>query len=417
MKMLWGLVFLAGYCLAQEMRYDGYHQVLLHTDHEWQFDILRHLQANGKAVLWEDYRPANGEFDILLAPEGVQSTLNVLAASGMQPKVLEVDFQKTVEAELAKAKDHRAYDPNNFNTLEDIYSEISRLANSECPSGFTCSVRSIGTTYGGNDIRIISVTQGSGRRAIWYDSLIHAREWLAGSTGMRILAQLMTGYGSDSDATNILNNYDFHYVPVLNPDGYAYTWESSSTRFWRKNRSPNSGSSCLGTDLNRNADGPWNAGGSSSNPCSDTYHGSSANSELETQAYQAEITRLGNVDLAISIHSYARMYLVPYGTNQIYPNCNQYPDYADLNGNAAAAVAAIHQVSPGTGWVHGDVCSTIYIASGSSMDWAKLRGGVKYVSTPELRGTSFAPPVSEITPSFNENYAALAAMVNYISRH
>ena len=31
------------------------------------------------------------------------------------------------------------------------------------------------------------ITKGSRRQAVWIDSLIHAREWLAGATNMRIL--------------------------------------------------------------------------------------------------------------------------------------------------------------------------------------------------------------------------------------
>ena len=35
---------------------------------------------------------------------------------------------------------------------------------------------------------------------------------------------------------------------------------------WRKNRAPNQGSSCVGTDLNRNFGYYWYTGGSSNSP-------------------------------------------------------------------------------------------------------------------------------------------------------
>ena len=64
---------------------------------------------------------------------------------------------------------------------------------------------------------------------------------------------------------------------------YLYTW--SNTRLWRKNRSPApAGSTCIGTDLNRNFNDHWGQGGSSTSPCSDTYMGASAGSEPEVQA-------------------------------------------------------------------------------------------------------------------------------------
>ena len=39
---------------------------------------------------------------------------------------------------------------------------------------------------------------------------------------------MLTSYGSDDDATHLLDNYDFHIVPVMNPDGYDYTWTNVS---------------------------------------------------------------------------------------------------------------------------------------------------------------------------------------------
>ena len=78
-----------------------------------------------------------------------------------------------------------------------------------------------------------------------------------------------------------------------------YSWDGD--RLWRKNRRVNSGTSCRGVDLNRNYNDHWNEarnkkknrtrhrlyaffkGGSSNNPCSETFHGAFAASEPETQ--------------------------------------------------------------------------------------------------------------------------------------
>lgn len=43
---------------------------------------------------------------------------------------------------------------------------------------------------------------------------------------------------------------------------------------WRKNRSPNNGSKCKGTDLNRNFKHKWSTVGVSRDPCSEIYSGS-----------------------------------------------------------------------------------------------------------------------------------------------
>ena len=53
---------------------------------------------------------------------------------------------------------------------------------------------------------------------------------------------------------------------------------------WRKTRSSNPGSRCVGTDPNRNWGYRWGGEGASASPCSETYRGSRAFSEPETES-------------------------------------------------------------------------------------------------------------------------------------
>lgn len=78
-------------------------------------------------------------------------------------------------------------------------------------------------------------------------------------------------------------------------------------RYWRKNRRVNAGSTCRGVDLNRNFGFKWNTGGSSNDPCSDTYHGGNADTEPETRAVQnAILAKSGQWDAFVTIHSYGQ---------------------------------------------------------------------------------------------------------------
>jgi murein tripeptide amidase MpaA len=36
---------------------------------------------------------------------------------------------------------------------------------------------------------------------------------------------MITEYGTDEDVTRYLDNYDFHFIPVMNPDGYKHSWD------------------------------------------------------------------------------------------------------------------------------------------------------------------------------------------------
>lgn len=62
--------------------------------------------------------------------------------------------------------------------------------------------------------------------------------------------RLIRGYNKDRDTTTLLNTYDFIVLPVLNVDGYNYSWEKD--RMWRKTRSldPNNNNKrCVGADV------------------------------------------------------------------------------------------------------------------------------------------------------------------------
>ena len=68
---------------------------------------------------------------------------------------------------------------------------------------------------------------------------------------------------------------------MANPDGYTYSRDKD--RLWRKTRSPNKGTSCVGTDPNRNFGYRWQAGDHlTRHPCSHTYRGAQPFSEVET---------------------------------------------------------------------------------------------------------------------------------------
>lgn len=62
-------------------------------------------------------------------------------------------------------------------------------------------------------------------------------------------------------------------------------------------------------DLSAICPGP----GASSYPCSDSYHGPSANSEIEVKNVVNLIQSHGNFKAFISVHSYSQLLMYPYG--------------------------------------------------------------------------------------------------------
>ena len=126
---------------------------------------------------------------------------------------------------------------------------------------------------------------------------------------------------------------------MVNPDGYLYT--QTDNRLWRKTRKPN-GNGCFGTDANRNFGFHWGTGGSSSDPCSDTYMGSEPFSEIETANMRDWLT--ANKDMIKfynNVHSYSQLILLPWGWGYDEPENND--DLYRVATLANDALFAVHQ--------------------------------------------------------------------------
>jgi murein tripeptide amidase MpaA len=145
-------------------------------------------------------------------------------------------------------------------------------------------LETIGQSFEGVDMTVIKICRGgggcdNGKPDMYIEGGIHAREWISPATVMWLIKELVEGSGAiGGEHEDLVDNLNWHILPVTNPDGYAYT---QVDRYWRKTRSVNDGNTCDGVDPNRNWDYMWNTGGSSANSCSDAYMGPGPMSEVE----------------------------------------------------------------------------------------------------------------------------------------
>lgn len=229
---------------------------------------------------------------------------------------------RTVEATLVDAQ-QLAQDYPRLATLQDIGDSWEKYAR-----------------LGGYDIVALRLTNRDvpgPKPALLLTAAMHAREYATAELVMRFAESLVEGYGTDADATWILDYHEVHAVLYVNPDGRK---QAEAGLLWRKNTNQaycGPQSDLRGADLNRNFDFQWACcNGSSSDACALDYHGPVAASEPETQALQNYMTAifadqrgpslddaapLDASGLLIDVHSYGELVLWPWGfVRQAAPN-------------------------------------------------------------------------------------------------
>lgn len=260
---------------------------------------------------------------------------------------------------------------------------------------------------------------GNSTRAVWVDGGIHAREWIAVSTATYLLDQVVRVFRDNDTSTceaHAVQAVDWYFAPLLNPDGYEFT--HTNDRMWRKNRSPPpAGSSCVGTDLNRNWDViGFGAGATSSNPCKETYKGTEKNSEPETQAISETIMKYkDNVRVYLSFHSYGQYWLNSWGYKTQLAVDNE-----KLEVLGRQAVDAINCINPDRSYTIGSAGAIFYIAGGASDDYAKATAEIPYSFTVELPDTGnygFLLPADQIKQVGKELWAAAGEIAKEAGRH
>jgi carboxypeptidase T len=221
----------------------------------------------------------------------------------------------------------RAAKPFDFPSADSEYHNYAE-ANAEIDAAVAqypaiLSKRVIGKSYEGRNIVALKISDNvatdEDEPEVLFTHHQHAREHLTVEMALYLVHELTAGYGADSRITDVVNSREIWVIPDVNPDGGEYDIASGSYRSWRKNRQPNSGSSYVGTDLNRNWDFKWGCcGGSSGSPGSETYRGPRAGSapEVKVVADFAKSRIVGGkqqIKAAIDFHTYSELVLWPFG--------------------------------------------------------------------------------------------------------
>ncbi len=174
---------------------------------------------------------------------------------------------------------------------------------------------SIGQSIEGRDIFALKISdnpsQDENETKVLFHAQIHAREVITLENILALISHVCNHYDTDSNITQLVDDREIWFIPVLNPDGALYCAYNDST--WRKNRRDNGyGEDVFGVDLNRNFAHQWGGKGSSAAYGTQTYRGSAPFSEPESQALR-DFVLSHEFSGVISMHSYGGLWLWPWG--------------------------------------------------------------------------------------------------------
>lgn len=386
-------------------RYDNYRMYEMQPSSDTQLEILKDIESNSDSFIFIlEPRSVNNSVVVIVAPHKFAEFDSILSEKKIRHQITAYNVQSLIDDEQDQlTRTSESFGWKKYYPLESIYTFMDSML--EQYPDVTSSIY-IGKTYEKRDIKGVKISYKDGNPGIFVEGGIHAREWIGPAVVTFLLNVLLSS--QNESIRNMAENYDWYIVPSVNPDGYVYT--HTTNRLWRKTRKPYY-LVCYGADPNRNWDIQFGKIGASPNPCSDTYPGPQAFSEVEMKSYSEYLKSLKDkIHTFIAFHAYSQLLLFPYGHTP--KKVKNYDDLLDIGRKTIEALAKRYN----TKYKVGNIYTTIYPVSGSSMDWTYDKLSVPISYTYELRPNSSHPgfelPASEIIPTALETVDSIVALTD-----
>lgn len=408
-------------------------------------DALRRLGSSGPVDVWA----ATDEFvDVRLHRDRASLLLQLLPSTVQQSySILIPDLAAAVGASRPTTRpdssllsDPRDSHPDNVARTIDVFFEdfqplpvIARwmqLMDSMFP--FVCPVN-LGRSAEGREITGLRLGvackddggDGEPRKTIVITGGLHAREWISTSTVAYLAWSFISAYGKERLVTHILDNFDLVLVPVVNPDGYEYTWNGD--RLWRKTRQGTGAPVCRGLDLDRAFGYEWD--NSTPDACSESYAGVSAFEAVEAVALanwarKEKEEQNSQIIGFVDFHSYSQQILYPFAYS-----CDTDPPNLENLEEAAFHISKAIRQSSGLNYRITSACNGVgpdtvagprprfLSGGGSAIDWFYHEIGARYSYQIKLRDTGlygFLLPKEQIRPTGDEMFEALKHVADFL---
>ncbi|XP_034138921.1 uncharacterized protein LOC117590423 [Drosophila guanche] len=271
--------------------------------------------------------------------------------------------------------------------------------------------------------------------AVFVEAGAHGLAWIGPATATWMIAELLRlmKTNKSNEELELIRNTTWYVMPVLNPDGYAFSHEYD--RFWKKSRSqhmartpgglldsamtwlqPKRGPDkvCHGVDLDRNWLYHWGKRGSSKAPCNEFYAGPAPFSEPETKAVSDFLMdQRTQIKLYISLQAYGQVVSYPVKTNSTF-NSERLDDFLDV---AMVGTDGLRKKGSKSRYKVDASNDLIEQRSGCADAFAAYEIGIPFSYTIQLADNGvhgYLLPSSAIEPTARDAFEIVSGMLDYI---
>lgn len=342
--------------------------------------VLKHEAYNEDQVVAKDRR------DVLDCIERTQGYLDVLKRKtddGLRDKVL---YTQSPFFEC-------------FRPFHEVFDFLDALT--EQNPDFMTKYENVSATYEGRAIPAFKLSTTlinnqviAPKKTLYTQALLHAREWQAGAATLYTMASMLDDLRvGDEAALSLFDNFDWYFVPIVNIDGYHYTWKVD--RMWRTSRHLiKLNDEEVGVDLNRNWPPEEYFNLDPNSVDQETYPGEYPLSEVSTAGLFDFIKSLDSLSGLLDLHTFGGQVLRPF-SNQPGSGIEPFGSRMRSLGNSVRNALS---TNPNVQY-QSDTGASLYKAYGCFDDGMFLEFNLTIpVLTIEVEGGDFVAPVSSIRP-------------------
>lgn len=185
---------------------------------------------NQVAQLFELTNREGNNFHVLVPQE--QANLFLLLAP--RAHLLEADTSAAIQARLNSYKSRRIFSAARYHNFDEVqawaqaqekaFPQIAKVV----PYGLSKGGRPLIALQIGSDVNAPTT-----KPSLMITAATHGDELITTEVLMELVNQMLANYGQDQRFTDMVNNHNIYFIPVLNADGFA------STNRYDGNRDPN----------------------------------------------------------------------------------------------------------------------------------------------------------------------------------